>query len=325
MTKREQVIASPNFPLEWRDVEDFLGEFGPFNGRYVPRYPNDWRNRLITHLEEQNIPPLKRSALLERIRREISLCTSPVLWSWDSSKSWGQNITDRLGLNHEAIVVGDAIDPSPYAHWAHAVSDIKQTRTRSWAFHGRVSEYTSLCTPLLVNSPAAYLIDRYLDPFSEAFENLLLAFFDLIKGSKCFQLHLITRQSACGSRVHSDRGTWMKIDEIDKKIREIYGKRLPKDRSMVVHLVREARRGQKGLTMHDRFFMTKYGAINFGQGFFVLEQTQPIQNAFVVEKPHHEYLKALYIDGVARHKEKLPKPSHVVYPEAVETLELVVP
>lgn len=320
-----RVVVSPNFPLEWRDVDDFLGEFGPFNGRYVPRYPNDWVEKLRHHvadIDSKYLPPRERVALFERLRREIMLCTTPVSWSWNDSKSWGHNVQSVSELSRAANVVGDALDPSPYKNWAHVAGDIKRTRFRTWHFYGLVSEYINRCAPLLVNSPAGYMIDPYLDPFSDTCENLLLSFFDLIKGSRCYRLELITRQSACGGRDQSDPRTWMKQPEINDSLNGIYGQRIPRDRSLAIHLVEDVRLGQEGLTMHDRFFMTIYGAVNFGQGFLVVNQKQPMQNAFVVDKDHHAILKKVYINGVARHAEKLPKVSNIAYPKGVISIEL---
>lgn len=325
MNESMRVVVSPTFPIEWRDVDDFLGEFGPFNGRYVPRYPSDWLEKLRHHLDEidsQHLPPRERAALFERLRREILLCTINVNWAWDGSKSWGRNVHDFFNVEPNATVVGDALDPTPFKSWSEVVGDIKRSRNRTWNFHGSVSEYVNKCAPLLLNSPGAYLIDRYLDPFSDAFENLLISLFDLIKGSKCYRLELITRQSACGDRSQIDPKSWMRPEEIKESLKKIYGHRLPKDRSMAVHLVQETKLEQDGLTMHDRFFMTIHGAINFGQGFLVVKQKQPMQNAFVVDKEHHSLLKELYINGVARHAEKLPRVSNLAYPKNVQTVEL---
>jgi hypothetical protein len=114
----------------------------------------------------------------------------------------------------------------------------------------------------------------------------------------------------------------MKESEIKDYLQRIYGQRMPKDRTLAIHLVQEARFGQEGLTMHDRFFMTIHGAINFGQGFLVASQKQPMQNAFVVDKDHHAILKDVYINGVARYSEKLPRLSTVAYPKGVTSIEL---
>ncbi len=325
MSDFNRVVVSPRFPLEWRDIDDFLGEFGPFNGRYVPRYPNNWVEKLRHHLadiDSKHLPPRERAALFERLRRELMLCTTPVSWSWDATKSWGRNVQDVLSAVPAPTVVGDALDPSPYKSWAHVAGDIKRSRLRTWNFHGLVSEYVNQCRPLLVNSPAAYMIDPYLDPFSDAFEYLLLSFLELIKGSRCYRLELITRQSACGSREQSDPKIWMNEIEIKDALNRIYGQRIPKDRALALHLVQEARLRQEGLTMHDRFFMTIHGAINFGQGFLVLSQRQPMQNAFVVDKDHHALLKEVYVNGVARYGEKLPKVANVAYPKGVTSIEV---
>ena len=46
------VLVDPRFAIKWRDIDDFLGEFGPFNGRYVPRYPSDWGLQLKKYVYE---------------------------------------------------------------------------------------------------------------------------------------------------------------------------------------------------------------------------------------------------------------------------------
>jgi hypothetical protein len=181
----------------------------------------------------------------------------------------------------------------------------------------------SLCKPLLLNAPSAFLIDPYLDPFSDDFENLLLSFIDLIGGSKCYSIELITRRQACGDRNRMESRDWMTDLEIRQKLYDVYGTRLPKDRQLQVHLVHEGRKADEGLTLHDRFFLTNHGAINFGHGFKISRQTKTMQNAFIVDKHHHEILKEVYINGVARFCEKLPKRASITYPKNVSTISLM--
>ena len=323
MNDSMRVVVSPSFPIERRDVDDFLGEFGPFNGRYVPRYPNDWVRRLLHHLDDIEIPPRDRAALYERLRREMKLCTIPVGWSWDDSKSWGRNVEEALSGSRGSIVVGDALDPSPYKNWSHEVGEIKRTRSRTWPFRGQVSDYVSLCVPLLVNSPSAYLVDPYFDPLSEKFEHLLVSLFDAIKGSECYRLGIITRQSACGNNGKKDTDKIrLETSEIENSLKRIYGHRVPKDRPLVLYLVHESKKDEQGLTMHDRFFLTNHGAISFGYGFEVGNQNQSMRNAFVVDENHHALLKKVYIDGVVGHSEGLLKAKNIAYPKGVTSIEV---
>lgn len=321
-----RTVVSPAFAIEWRDVDDFLGEFGPYNGRYVPRFPKDWLEQLRHHLDDvdaNQLPPKERAALFERLRRELLHCTSPTNWAWDPAKSWSENLLSTSNSVAEDLIAGDALDPTPFKTWSQIAGEVKRTRNRTLNFNGLFSSYVSLCKPLLLNAPSAFLIDPYLDPFSDDFENLLHLFFDLISGSKCYNIELITRRQACGDRNRMEPRDWMMDPEIQQKLKDIYGPRLPKDRQLRVHLVHEGRKDDEALILHDRFFLTNHGAINFGHGFRISSQAKTMQNAFIVDRPHHENLKEIYINGVARFLEHLPKRSEITYPKSVTTLSLM--
>jgi hypothetical protein len=321
-----RTVVSPAFALEWRDVDDFLGEFGPYNGRYVPRFPKDWLEQLRNHLDDvdaNQLPPKERAALFERLRRELLHCTSPTNWAWDPAKSWSENLLSTSSSAAEDLIAGDALDPTPFKTWSQIAGEVKRTRNRTLSFNGLISSYVSLCKPLLLNAPSAFLVDPYLDPFSGDFENLLISLFDLIGGSKCYSIELITRRQACGDRNRMEPRDWMTDVEIRQKLKDVYVTRLPKDRQLRVHLVHEGRKDDEGLILHDRFFLTNHGAINFGHGFRISRQTKTLQNAFIVDKPHHEILKEIYINGIARFSEGLPKRPSITYPKNVTTIPLI--
>ncbi len=321
--RKHRVIVDPQFAIELRDISDFLGEFGPTNGRYVPRYPADWSARLKRHIDDLSIhalKPVKRQEILERIRRDIPLCSVPVAWPWDVAKSWASNIEGNQIADAETIVIGEAADPTPFLAWDEALDDIRQLRKRTWSLHGTVAEYVEHCRPLLLNSPTAYLVDPYLDPFSNMIENLLRSLFDEAKGSKCYSIELITRQKSCGS---STRPPWddsiLSHTEISVLLKKIYQNILPKDRSLKLHLVNDMviDTSSNKLRMHDRFFLTRYGGVSFGQGYELVKPGNtklPKNNAFVIDKDHLLPLQQTYIDGVARHTENLPKISGISYP-----------
>lgn len=315
-----KIIVDPQFAIETRDVVDFLGEFGPFNGRYIPRFPPDWTERVQDHVEELSIKdPVKRQGIFERLRREAFLCTVPVGWKWESGQPWRTNIEQAALSDEVPLVIGNALDPEPFRAWIDALEEIRDTRRRSWPFHGVIAEYVDACMPLLVNSPSAYLVDPYLDLFSELGEMLLRSLFEKTKGSRCYAIEVITRRSACRSN-HREKDAALIADaEIESVLQKIYKNILPKDRELKLHLVSEGKTGEHSLRLHDRFFLTKHGAINFGQGFLVLKQPLPQQNAYVLDKEHHLVLKNTYIDGVARHGEQLPRIPKIAYPLAVNT------
>jgi hypothetical protein len=133
-------------------------------------------------------------------------------------------------------------------------------------------------------------------------------------GSKCYSIEIITRRSACGSKHKSKDSQGMNDAEIELEFKRMYRGIIPKDRNLKLHLVTEGKLGGDALRLHDRFFLTMHGSINFGQGFLLVAQRIPQQNAFITDKDHHELLKQTFINGVARHIEKLPKVSGIAYP-----------
>lgn len=317
--RSRQVIIDPAFAIELRDVDDFLNEFGPYNGRYIPSYPNDWAKRLRAHVLELDVPPVKRKGLETKISSQARLCTVAHNWEWDESKVWKDNLKALAIQFNDALVIGDALDPEPFHNWQEVVDEIRASRARSWVFNGTVKEYEDLCTPLLLASPAAYLVDPYLNPLQFEAELLLRNLFDKMKGSRCYSLELIGRWPL--SDISDKRGQ-VSINDVERMESELvqhYQCLVPKGCSFKVHSVVEAKDGNS-LRLHDRFFLTKYGAINFGHGFRIVGKGLPQQNAFVVDAEHHNYLKQTYIQGVAYFKEQQPQLKDVPLPRDVITL-----
>jgi hypothetical protein len=240
-------------------------------------------------------------------------------WRWENEKPWSANVATAIPAEATALVVGDALDPAPFTAWVETVDAIRQTRRRSWSYHGSVSEYVEFCRPLLVNSPAAYLIDPFLDPFSDFSENLIRSLFACAKGSCCYSLEIITRRAACGRQGKPDDAPILPYMEIDEWFRSTYRDWVPKDRALKLHLVDDGPFGSEALRLHDRYFLTKHGSVKFGQGFVVGNQKVPTQNAFVTDKDHHTQLKQTFIEGVARHRERQPRIPGIPYPIDVQT------
>ena len=314
------VVVHPAFAIEWRDVVDFLGEFGPYNGRYVPSYPSNWTAECVKHIEELDLKPVERARLLEKVRQNIPHCIADsVNRPWDKAADWEANASGYLEARPDALIIGSALDPEPFSAWPQRVEEVRESRCTSWAYRGAVGEYLKACKPLLVNAPAAYFIDRFLDPLASPVENLLLSVLATIKGSKCHQVHLITRHQACGGK-GNDPKTWLPKIKIESELNRLYASRVGKDRELLVHLVEEPRRGVEDLLLHDRFFLTKFGAIKFGKGFVLDDLKHPQNTAVVLDRNRHEGLKREYIDGVARFRERLPKTPEIPRPSNVTTI-----
>lgn len=317
------VLIHPAFALEWRDFEDFRGEFGPYNGRYIPRYPEKWVAECLRHIDELDLRPLERTRLIERARSELTHCTMPSKTRWEPDSTWTENIRRSASSYPDAIVVGNGLDPTPFKDWVNCISDIRDTRARSWAYRGTVREYIDLCAPLILNSPSCYLIDPYLDPLNPDVQNLLYSLFDLIKGSRCYHLHVIIgKQILNKHKTEAKTSASAAIYHVSKELATIYEDRVGRERTLSIHFIEKQRRTTGELQIHDRFFLTNFGAISFGRGFVLEYQEHPQETAHVVDKVAHISLKKVYIDGVARHRDGLPTPDGIPPLPGIITIDI---
>ena len=324
MSKFPVSAVCPTFCNELRDIQDFISEFGPYNGHYVARFPQNWLQDFSTHLSQ--LKPVERQAaktLFEKIKLAFVDSDLP----YNPEEAWSTNAVTYKAKSKYLHLVGDGLDPSPFKSWVELLPDIRESKVRTWKFKGSWAEYFSSIQPLLFNAPAAYLVDRFFDPMDSESENLLVYLLDKIKGSRCYEIHVVTRPSsfddaAKESGLSSKIFTNSEFAYVEKKISARYLSKIPKDRKLYFHFVFEDRARGNYLRMHNRYFLTKFGAIDFGQGYDIQNQPIPQMDAYVLDKAHHLNLSATYIDGVTRHTEKLTKKSEIAYPLKVMTCSL---
>jgi hypothetical protein len=308
---------SPNYSLELRDIQDFVAELGPFNGQYAIKYPRNWVQEFLKHIDQ--LQPVERHAAKTLIER-INLSLIDTHLTYNSSLDWVSNIQQTIIKAEYQTIVGDALDPSPFKSWVEALPDIRESKVRTWKFSGTWSDYFSAIKPLLLISPAAYIVDRYFDPCDPNAENIITSILDKIKGSRCYELHIITRPSRFNRKFHEQDNSVINdfstasFNSACGKLNEIYKSRITKDRTILFHFVKEDRPSGGFLRMHNRYFLTKHGAIDFGQGFEIQSQSVPQMDAYIIDKEHHKNLCMTYIDGVARYREKIPKRQGIAYP-----------
>jgi hypothetical protein len=324
MSKFPVSAVCPSFCNELRDVQDFVSEFGPYNGHYVARFPQNWIQEFSDHVSQ--LKPVERQAakiLFERIKLAFVDSDLP----YNSETDWTTNAVTNQAASKYTHLVGDGLDPRPFKSWIEALPEIRESKLRTWKFKGSWTEYFSSIKPLLFNAPAAYLVDRYFDPAAQKNEDLLFYLLDKIKGSRCYEVHVITRPSSFdtepGESGSKSKGfTNTEFLNVEKKISSIFLSKIPKDRKLFFHFIDEDRPGGTNLRMHNRYFLTKHGAIDFGQGYDIQNQPLAQMDAYIVDKLHHQNLSTTFIEGVSRHFEKLPRKPGIAYPLKVMTCTL---
>ncbi|GDX24565.1 hypothetical protein LBMAG10_12300 [Actinomycetes bacterium] len=324
MYKLPIAAISPNFSLELRDIRDFVAEFGPYNGQYVARYPTNWMSEFEKHIEELSpVDNLAAKTLLDKIKRTLF----EKKLRYDLSKSWSENASDIDVMGQCKPVVGDGCDPRPHMEWVEALVKIRESRNRTWKFRGTWDEYMSPIEPLLLSSPAAFIVDQYFDPCDSDSLNMIIMLLNRIKGSRCYEIHVITVLENLYYKPYKIEKTINSADPqvtfivACKAIDDLYKPVMSKyiDRKLIFHFVKQAKHGTENLRLHNRFFLTRYGAIDFGQGVKLSSQPKAQMDASIVDKAHHDNLCLTYIYGVTKYKDKIHRDKDIAYPLNVDS------
>jgi len=303
----------PSFFIELSDIKELLSEYGPFSGKYIAKYPNRWLNDFDHHIK--NLNPLDQLAA-KKFRDSLKYSLVQEEAKYEEELNWAENAKNNLLPKGISPIVGDCLNPSPFHSWKDSLDEIRDTRQRSWRITGKWGDYITLIEPLLLNAPSAVIVDRYFDPCSYVSQDILKAIFEKIKGSKCYEINVVTRKKVFNQLSIKDENSRIRrpVSEIVHLLDSIYSNVVPKDRVLKFHFVFEDKKGGEYLRMHNRYFLTNHGGIDFGIGFEIVDSSIPQVDAYVIDKPHLAVLKETYFNGVCRSKEKLPKQKGIAYP-----------
>lgn len=315
MSSPKPSAVCPAFFIEARDVSDFVAEFGPYSGRYVFELPRKhWMRCFKRHLDE--LSPADRLRVVARLEQVGNTLTElpPRLrgdksLEFEDSLRWKDCALRITGDLKPASVVGHALDPGPFPSWSAALDSIRETPRGGWNIRGGVQDYVESIEPLLRRGPSAYLIDPYFRPLGEG-DLVINGVFERVTGSRCYEVHVIARDDEPALMLGKRK---LSHGEFEEKVKEIYAGMVPADRQLVFHLVRDLPRDGESLQLHTRYFLTRFGALDFGYGFQLFDAKVPQIPVKVVAKEIHEQLIASYIKGVTM-QERRPKSSQYPYP-----------
>jgi hypothetical protein len=297
--------VSPRFFYDIRDLGDLLGEFGPYNGRYISNYPNNWVEKLRAHLKdiENDLSPMEQVRAAQLLCRYKDSILVEANYSYNEDNSWTQNVKTLQERKTFYDVIADVYESDEdFKTWRDKAFDFRENRSRSALLTGSIGENVSVIRPLLKKGPAAYIIDPYFRPTEDTAIAFLSKLFEEISNSKCFKIVLYIRKSVALVKNPDAPKAQMSLwtpQEYEEELKTSLSRFIPSSKSLIVNLVDERSRNEENLILHNRFFLTKFGAIDFGKGFerfnYLLAQI-PVH---IVDKDVHLQLVDWYVNGKA--------------------------
>ena len=281
----------PCFALSYRDVEDFVSEYGPHKWRFAVDLADEdsstWQESFVkwsanfSDIERKKIEDLRAGG---RFRGTVLRDAK-----YAGEGKWVSAVAD--GAEVFELIVRHALADQGHMSWSEALSLIRSPDRECHSFDlpmARMSIVKELKYIFMQRSPI-YLVDPFFSPIIERGEQRDLAM-DLFRNTQlfnCQELHFISRDVfSCGNS-SGDEDIRKRLTELGIKNHSDYQRLffeifspLKKGGARVFsHLVNDSRRGDKFLDLHIRYAFNKYGGLEFDKGFSSPKsrQTQPVK------------------------------------------------
>ncbi len=301
----------PSFFYNFDEFKDLVYEFGPYQGRYISNYPNDWATLLEKHFEhfetELTVIQKEKAKQLRLIISKTMLIDNPKL-NFDRNHSWTYNVSRILEKNSEqfADVIGDAFDDShPFKKWVEMSDDFKESRQRSLNYHRSIASYIKMTSALLKISPSANIVDPYFNPSDDWSSSFIKRLFEETANSKCYAIQIFVKRSEVLESFdygkHKNKG--VTLEKFETQLDTIYKYHIPKNKKLIIYLFSQ---NDNDNEIHDRLFLTIYGGINLGKGFIKPEEKnkRALYTATLIDGGAHKDLVTRYIDNTSKELNK---------------------
>ncbi len=247
-----EYAIEPKLLSNWRDFRYYYDQMGACKGKFISRYPKQWKKLVYESLGECG--DLEKMRIVERLSG-IDHKLLPRNNEWDANKDWLTNaeaehdkspfhaIIARINLNnHERVLVGDTLNNEVDLWRASTVSGIPRC----------AKDMANSIALLLQASREIIFIDPYFDPESSRFRKPLIEF---LKTAKLNRTSEITRVEYHLKEIH---GHHYFNENCNKLTTEI-----PAPINITFRRWTQKPRSEK---LHDRYIVTEKGGVQFSVG-----------------------------------------------------------
>lgn len=284
----ELYAADPSACIHSSDLRLLLNSFGPYTGRYLANYPNDWSTRVESAVSTMGeIEAARVRTLLRRARESTALITRANL-AWSNEHAWLENALPKAETQ-PAIFAG-LIASTAQPPTVQELHDLALPPTAEERVVGNGEEYVRASKILLLMSPEVALIDPYLNPLKRSYALILPALFQTLAKGKCQKISLWARAAeVIGTRKES-----VICKDIEIALRKFATQaNLSPGLEVDMILVEDESKKDK---MHGRYLLSIKGGIRFDQGFQQLADGRLADVGPVGQSVHDELLNT-YFEG----------------------------
>lgn len=175
-----------------------LNLFGPYAGRYLAAYPDDWVESLRRFIEPWSEMDRKRAtSVLQRAIERGAIVQNKSL-PWDKQRGWLENalmLLEHRPPRMEAVITSPALVPSGDSR-VFTLEEFQPPPTSEERIVACEGEFSRVSRTLLVVSDEVAIVDPYLDPGNKFIFPVVKELLETVSKGKCIRVTLWARYSA---------------------------------------------------------------------------------------------------------------------------------
>ncbi len=278
----EEFLVEPagfNSALELKYV---LEKFGFFQGRFIGKFPKDWKKQIYQSMDK--LPDLEQkriSILLEKNQD----CLVPSGQPFNPELPWLKNAHQQVEQQNFQGIVAASANEWDYPTYSEVDHDYLMGGHDSRILASS-KNYTKITQRLLQLSHEIILVDPYLKLYRDGCEQVLNDFLVIAQQGKCRSLVIWARhEKAC----MTTEKAYLRM------LKEKYQTKLKEGSQIIVKLVNDDNSSQK---MHARLMLSTLGGFRFDHGFSEFDADRYVDIAIIDKKTHDGYCR-WYLDPVS--------------------------
>ena len=265
--------------IEWRYL---LDKFGPFTGRYIAKFPQDWEKQILNQILSNNWLEIERLKVLLRRAFEKKLIIDLKAKSrYFEDKGWVENLESDRAARSEIYRL---IVRSKRNERELDLQSLDLPPTAGERVSSDVGSFIRVSEVHLLIGPELYFVDPFFDP-------LKITHAEVLTGMLGVSARGSARRAVAWT---SMRKVFASDAEITEKLFEIKrrsGFKFP----LEIVLVDDSASNYK---LHDRWLFTQYGGIGYSQGFQRQTKNKKM-NVWPMDKAHFDDCWLNLRDGIA--------------------------
>ena len=272
----EEFLVEPSSVNNPHDLKYLLDKFGFFKGRFIGKFPKDWKKQIFQNIS--SLPDMEQKRI-KRLLEKSKDCLVPSGQSFEPSLSWLDNAHKQvLQKNFEGIVTATS------NQWGYPeLSEVDEDYLvggHDVRILGKAQLYTDITHRLLKLSHEIVLVDPYLHLDKPACEKVMSSFIETAQQGKCRSFVIWSREEKSGMKGYQQM--------LERK----YKPKLAKGTRLTVKLVDDTGSVEK---MHARLMLSTLGGFRFDQGFAEIPDNRYVDVAILTKETHDQHCR-WYLD-----------------------------